>query len=199
MTGSPPPTRRLTRKEFFRETWRGLATFLYELFGDSLDAVEQVFPEVIRPPGALPEAEFLQRCTRCGACRAACPHFVIRPVTRPGSFEEGTPQIVPTEAWCRLCPDFPCLAACPTGALRRDPDHPPRIGLAVVDPRACLRPAGTSCAACQTACPTRFRAISFADPDAAPSVAEDRCTGCGACAAACPALPARAIRIHPRG
>ena len=191
----PPKDREISRKEFFQRFINGVSSALFGFFEESLDAVEKAFPDIIRPPGALPEGEFLKTCNRCGDCWRACPHFVIRPVIRPDSFDEGTPQLYPWEAWCRMCPDLPCMSICKTGALRR-PGEQPRIGLALVTAKACVRTLWRTCSACKTACPSRFDAILLGGPAEAPSISKERCTGCGACSAACPA-PQKAIWIVP--
>jgi ferredoxin-type protein NapG len=69
----------------------------------------------IRPPGALPEEEFLSICIRCGACREVCPSGVITPVLLTESvISVGTPRLI----WgsCPRC--MRCIPVCPTGALR---------------------------------------------------------------------------------
>jgi ferredoxin len=68
---------------------------------------------VLRPPGALPEEEFLEACTRCDACLEACPRESIRRAgAESGEAIEGTPTIVPELQPCWLCLDLPCIAAC---------------------------------------------------------------------------------------
>jgi len=50
----------------------------------------------VRPPGALPEADFLSACTRCDDCIKACPHLVIRKAgIEVGKDVATTPIIVP--------------------------------------------------------------------------------------------------------
>jgi ferredoxin-type protein NapG len=68
----------------------------------------------IRPPGALPEEEFLSLCLRCDKCREACPWGLITPVSLAESvISAGTPRL----RWnCPHC--MRCGPACPTGALR---------------------------------------------------------------------------------
>jgi ferredoxin-type protein NapG len=68
--------------------------------------------EFLRPPGALPEEEFLSLCTRCGTCREACPYGFISTVPLTESvIAAGTPII----RHCIHC--LICTWACPTGAL----------------------------------------------------------------------------------
>lgn len=204
----PSPPKRLTRAAFFRESWRAIASLLHELLGDWLDVVEKAFPEVIRPPGAVAEGRFMELCTRCGACRQACPFFAIRPVLRPGSFDEGTPQIQPPETWCRMCPDFPCVRACPTGALRLPGPHPDDVASLPLSLPGHAPPGQTIPA--PAPCPTSNSGLApTALPTAGPpavriglaEVAAERCLrragiSCTACLTACPtrfravALPA---------
>ena len=87
--------------------------------GPSPEEPDQELP-FLRPPGALPEPEFLAACTRCDDCVAACPHMAIRKAG--GEFGEalrGTPIILPRLAACRLCRHWKCIDACLPQALRR--------------------------------------------------------------------------------
>ena len=68
----------------------------------------------IRPPGAVPEEEFLSLCIRCDRCREACPYGLISPVPITESvISAGTPRL---RGYCPLC--LRCVSACPTDALR---------------------------------------------------------------------------------
>ena len=77
--------------------------------------ISRVEPELIytRPPGAMPEEEFLSLCLRCDICRKACPYGVIRPLLLTESIiAAGTPVL---SGHCRRC--WRCEPPCPTGAL----------------------------------------------------------------------------------
>jgi len=105
------------------------------------------------------------------------------------------PVIVPSVEACRLCPDLPCVAACPEGALV-DPGGPrrARLGVAQVDPRHCVTFAGEICTACFKVCPYPNQAISLIGTR--PLVSRSSCTGCGLCEHACPEHP-KAITVTP--
>ncbi len=196
------PSAPLSRAEFLRHGMKSaigfLGTLIDSLFGENLDGLARMFPTYIRPPGAIAEGKFLETCTRCGACAAACSFFAIKRVLTPGSFDEGTPFLLLRDTSCRLCDDAPCTAACRSGALRASvPGGPRRLGLADVSENTCLRTSGTPCTLCRDACPERFSAIYFMSDAAAPTVDPGRCTGCGACEAACIVRPEPAITIVP--
>ena len=76
--------------------------------------------QIIRPPGALPEPEFLSVCIRCDRCRQECPYAYISPVALTESLVGfGTPKLQGAEqGFCARC--FRCVYVCPTGALRND-------------------------------------------------------------------------------
>lgn len=151
---------------------------------------QRVFP-VVRPPGAVDEPTFLQRCTKCDKCVEACPHEAVThaPVRFRGA--AGTPMIDPAVSPCLMCHDVPCIAACPEDALMLDAIGP--IATARLLDYNCLAHQGSFCTVCHEQCPV---------PDAItldqgkPTIHLGQCTGCGVCHYACPA-PTNAIAIMP--
>jgi ferredoxin-type protein NapF len=153
-------------------------------------AMHRAFP-VVRPPGAVDEPAFLERCTKCDKCLEACPHHAV--IHAPIRFREaaGTPMIDPAAAPCLMCSDYPCISACPEDALMLDALGP--IATARLLDYNCLAHQGSFCTVCSEQCPA---------PDAItldqgkPTIHLDTCTGCGVCHYACPA-PTNAIAIMP--
>lgn len=140
-----------------------------------------------RPPGAAPEARFLELCARCGACVKACPAWVLRKAGPEFAGLEGSPILRPAEAPCLFCEGLPCAAACKTGALGTPPPGSrARIGLAVVDAALCYAGLGQPCDLCFKKCPVGPAAISV--KPGSPALADPAaCNGCGLCAQGCPA------------
>ena len=170
--------------------------------------------DLLRPPGAQSEEDFLSRCVKCGKCIEACPYRSLSPASQGAGVAVGTPCIDAREQACRLCEDFPCVAACPTGALRDvDGRRDVRMGIAVIDEELCIAFQGMRCEVCYRACPLIDQAISIdyrlREGDAihslfAPVIDEEQCMGCGLCVERCVVdEPDVAIRIktdaeHPR-
>lgn len=77
-------------------------------------------PKFLRPPGALEEDEFLASCIKCGQCVQVCPYFCINLLDITDGLSIGTPFIDATKRGCYLCDLFPCILACPSGALNHD-------------------------------------------------------------------------------
>ncbi len=151
------------------------------------------FP-VLRPPGAVAEADFLAGCTRCGDCIRACPHQAIRLAPDRLRAAAGTPIIDPTAQPCLMCTDTPCITACAPAVLQRAPETPvPAIGLARIATVDCLAHQGTTCSTCSERCPVEG-AIRLTG--SRPQVVPDACTGCGICHHVCPA-PRNAVLIMP--
>jgi len=150
-----------------------------------------LFP-VIRPPGAVPEAQFLERCTRCNECVEACPHDAITHAPPRFRHAAGTPMIDAAAAPCRMCDDFPCIAACPEAALVPDDIGP--IAIARLLDYNCLAHQGSFCTVCSEHCPEPG-AIEV--QDGKPTIVEGPCTGCGICHHVCPA-PTNAVAMMPR-
>ncbi len=153
----------------------------------------------LRPPGSVPEAEFLRMCVRCGQCLKACPFSALQPMGFEGGFESlWTPHLVPDWVGCEpKCNN--CGQVCPTGAIRALPleeKRAARIGLAIVVEANCLPHLGTqACQLCHDECKAAgYDAIEFVrvhvelDENghpvegsgfSAPVVLAEKCKGCG--------------------
>lgn len=157
-------------------------------------------PRSLRPPGALPEADFVATCIRCGQCGEICPNNAIRFHGWAGGWRlMDTPYIVPREQACILC--MKCGDVCPTGALKPIAAEIEAVldqvamGRAVVDKELCLSYQGKTCGVCYRACPMPDIAIRIGRLEQ-PTVT-DACVGCGLCERSCIQMP-QAIRVFPR-
>ncbi len=96
----------------------------------------------LRPPGAMPEHEFLALCIKCGQCLQVCPYDSILLEDVGGKAGLGTAYIDPERRGCYLCKALPCILACPSGALDHNVADDVRkihMGVAIVaDENACL-------------------------------------------------------------
>lgn len=151
---------------------------------------------MLRPPGALPESEFLATCIRCGKCAQACPYRAITMASLLDGFAVmGTPVIRARRKPCYLC--MKCPPVCPSGALRRSlkDKEQVRMGTAVVSREACLAWQETLCRSCFDDCPLIGEAIVM-DGDLRPVVDDRKCVGCGICENVCP-VEGAAIAVRP--
>ena len=213
MAESRPQTgmdQKIHRRQFLSTTLRavcgvgliGLGLGLYTRQASSLPAT------AIRPPGALPEEQFLSACIRCGLCVRDCPYDILKLGQIGEEVPTGTPYFTARTGPCELCDDIPCVVACPTNAL----DHSltditeARMGLAVLlDQENCIAFRGLRCEVCFNVCPLQGDAITVQRQHNVrsgkhalfiPVVHSDSCTGCGLCEKAC-ILEEAAIRVLP--
>lgn len=152
-----------------------------------------------RPPGALPEIEFLAACTRCGACVDICPAHAIRNAPPGAGLAAGTPVLEPSIQACIVCEDIPCARACPTGALVPPPAgwDAVRLGVLSLDVDRCITFHGSSCGVCARACPIGERALAM-DARGHPVLKPEGCVGCGVCVTACVTTPSSlALALKP--
>lgn len=196
----------ITRRRFVQTGLCGLvvgAGLGFPLLRETSTAQAQ---PAIRPPGALAGDDFYAACIRCGLCVDACPYDTLR-LFEIGGVDAGTPYFVAREIPCEMCPDIPCLQACPTGALdpALDDIRDARMGLAALThPELCNSYIGAAyCDSCFRACPLQGQAIHMEAGSTpmgglfTPTVDPGVCTGCGKCEQACIARPDAAIRVIP--
>lgn len=189
----------LSRSAFLRNFLLGfLLPLLLPIF-HRIFPVQAMASRKLRPPGALPEKEFLDQCIGCGQCANVCPNGCIS-LSTPDSGLAGmaTPEISARAKGCILC--MACTQVCPTDALA--PLQPTEegkaavnMGIAVVQPEVCYSYAGRTCGVCYRACPLPGKALRLGLMET-PIVNPDHCVGCGLCEQSCVHMP-QAIRVIP--
>jgi len=158
---------------------------------------------VIRPPGALAENEFFDRCIRCQACVRICASTgaCLQPVGLESGWEGiWSPRAVMRMGYCEYNCTL-CGQVCPSGAIRRldlAEKQALKIGTAYFDKSRCIPwYRQEDCLVCEEHCPLPDKAIKFdvreaRGPDGQmrlvkfPYVREDACIGCGICETRCP-------------
>lgn len=171
-------------------------------------------PVLIRPPGAVPEDEFLNRCTKCAECMKVCITNGLQPTFLEAGIEGmWTPILVPKIGYCEYRCTL-CGQVCPTGAIKRldtEEKAKVKIGLAFINQNRCLPYANAvSCIVCEEVCPTPQKAIWFDEVEVRtqngslkriklPKVNLQLCIGCGICETKCPVADMPAIYVTSIG
>jgi ferredoxin-type protein NapG len=208
----PPDDRPVGRRHFFRQGLRELLKPLAEAIEpmeevlrqitelDSLPDAHRVARQVfLRPPGALPDKQFRDACSRCGDCVKVCPAQCIK-IDSTGAKGNGAPYIDVETMPCVVCEGLLCMHACPTGALIPLPLAEIDMGTAVWNRTTCLRTGALAketgdCTICVDRCPVGSVAIEVQGRDI--QVHPQGCIGCGVCEFYCPTRP-RSIVIIPK-
>ncbi len=159
--------------------------------------------QMVRPPGALPEEEFLRTCIRCGECMKSC----VTNTLQPCFWESGlsglwTPKMDLRFAACEQNCNV-CGKVCPTQAIRsvslEEKTHA-KVGTAILLKERCLVWSQDKlCLICDEICP--YNAIVFRTIDGyrRPVVIASKCNGCGFCETRCPVGGTSAIVVVPDG
>ncbi len=172
--------------------------------------------DLIRPPGARKENDFLDRCIRCHKCIKVCSASgrFLQPAFLEGGLEAmWTPLGVARYGYCEFnC--VMCTEVCPTDAIHEldvETKKKTVIGLAYIDRNRCIPwYKNEDCIVCQEHCPTPQKAIELKQEKVIhfdgserlvkrPYVIEDLCIGCGICETKCPVEGKSAIIVTPQG
>lgn len=184
------PNKKVNRRRLFKEG----VSFFGKVTGEFLAAADEarailaeevenlLEPDraLLRPPGAVSEAEFTKLCTSCDDCIKACPEDVLFRADAPFGDKVGTPTFDPKRKACFLCADLHCIVACETGALVK-PAHISELamGKARIDFSLCLAQKGDECQYCLDFCPLTGTAIVKLGET--PFIKAAECVGCGLC------------------
>jgi polyferredoxin len=187
---------------------------------DTLDS--NYYDRLIRPPGSVPEREFMERCIRCAECMKVCPNNALHPAFLESGIEGfWTPILIPRIGYCEPSCVL-CGQVCPTGAIQKiTEDHklgnPARhieaikLGTAFYDHGRCLPwSMATPCIVCEEFCPTSPKSIWVEEIDVPdrnghmvhvqrPHVDPQLCIGCGACEKVCPVQDRPAVYVTSVG
>jgi MauM/NapG family ferredoxin protein len=159
--------------------------------------------QLIRPPGAIPETEFLRTCIRCGECMKSCLTNTLQPCLWESGFSglwtpKMDPRLAPCDQNCNVCGKV-----CPTQAIRslslEEKTHA-KVGTAVLRKEMCLVWAENKlCLICDEICP--YNAIVFRPVEGyrRPVVVPSKCNGCGFCEQRCPVKGDSAIVVVANG
>ena len=163
--------------------------------------------KLIRPPGSIPEPDFLNACIHCGKCLKICPTNGLQPcLLEAGINGIWSPRLVSRIGGCEKNCNM-CGKICPTNAIRKlslEEKTYARMGTAIIDRSRCIAwEQDKVCLICDEACP--FNAIRSLNETVLgitllrPFVDERICTGCGLCEARCPIEGRSAIEIFSIG
>ena len=158
---------------------------------------------IIRPPGSIPENDFLEKCIRCMECVRICTSngACLQPADWNNNFLElWTPKADMRQGYCEFNCNL-CGEICPTDAilpLALAEKQKLPMGLAYFDKNMCIPfIRHEDCLVCEEHCPLPEKAIKFDIREAIlpngqtkmikyPYVVRELCTGCGICEHKCP-------------
>ena len=134
--------------------------------------------QAARPPWALPEEDFRNKCSQCARCIEVCPEKILF------KGKDGFPLVDFKSTGCTFCGK--CAVVCDDMALlRRRGARAWEITVKISD--VCLAIQGIACTVCGDTCQEnaiRFDEVPGATPQ--PDIEKVSCTGCGFCVNPCP-------------
>lgn len=190
----------VSRRRFMWSTAAGLLTLGMVKTGYTSKVSQG---NVVRPPAALPEDEFLDRCVRCQECVKIC--STTGKGLQTAFLESGwegiwTPYLDARHGYCEYNCNL-CTQVCPSGAIHPidlEEKKKLKIGLAHFDKSRCIPwYRNEDCLVCEEHCPLPEKAIKFDIREVRaqdgtqrvvkfPYVDEKLCIGCGICVTKCP-------------
>lgn len=202
----------LSRRQFIVSSFSGM--LMVGIFNTEFTDRNKLV-KIIRPPGALPEDEFMNRCIRCNECVKMC--ATNGRGLMPSVFESGllglwSPIFHMRSGYCEYSCNL-CGKVCPTQAIHDlplDVKQKTMIGLAFFDKNRCLPwYKNEDCLVCEEHCPVPKKAIILKEEEVQlhegevkvvkrPYIQEDLCIGCGICETKCPVAGNSAIFITPQ-
>jgi len=157
------------------------------------------YSRLIRPPGALPEEQFISQCIRCGQCMKICVTNGLQPTfMEAGLSGMWTPCLVPLRGYCEENCNL-CTRICPTGAITPVDVKDKKkiaIGKARINTGKCIAwYQGAECLVCDEHC--SYKAVFWEERGGVrrPFVDAQKCVGCGICENKCPTGPDPAIVV----
>ena len=201
---SPAPSRiDLSRRQFVGAV--GTSIIVAPLANSLLH--QRISGRLIRPPGAIPEADFINACIHCGKCMKVCPTNGLQPcLLQAGLNGIWTPRLAARIGGCEKNCNM-CGQTCPTSAIRNlslEEKTYAKMGTAVIDRARCIAwEQDRVCLICDEACP--YGAISSLSETVRettllrPFINERACNGCGLCEARCPIEGRAAIEVFSIG
>ena len=176
----------------------------------SIQAMPNARHNFIRPPGAICENDFLEKCIRCGCCVQSCTKNFIQPALLETGVEGIWTPILNAQAGFCAFDCNKCTLVCSTMAIQKltlKEKQSFKIGTAVINKNSCYTYAnGFNCTVCYDKCPTPQKAIQFHETETwsffgktsvvnQVYVLPDLCIGCGICEYVCPRKDFPAIFI----
>ena len=159
-----------------------LSVFVIGLFASMVKAgmiatekIVHKFKEIILPPGAKSQEEFLNKCFNCNLCVTNCPNKIISKSNKNFSAVHIDYKNGFCDSNCNKCSQI-----CPSGAIKKlslKEKQKIRIAMASINYEKC-----SNCGTCVEACP--YGAI-IKNKDDKPYIDSTKCIGCNKCKFSC--------------
>jgi len=196
-----------SRRRFLKHGVQLIAGFAVGGLLTGIGTFRRRITSLLRPPGVVDEARFVENCLRCLQCVRSCPNQIIKITGGGYGFASlYTPHLefrpYGCDYFCQVCQRVCPNRAIPLQSLEQKQSTP--IGIARIDETVCVvYKEKYNCLVCEEVCPVPEKAIRYeisgekssnGEPLREPKMVPEACIGCGICEAKCPAEPV-AIRV----